>query len=119
MPNLFEVISKLFAASPPALALASATPSASSVTSALTPTSGSSGLSRLLGLTPTFHLRLLSLLNLGYKLRLRLPLFISAGFGLAHLFSSYVVELEVGLDESEDEEDDLDEREILEVEVQV
>ena len=101
MPNLLEVISKLFAASEPA----SAAPISAASTASSLATAPVSGLSRLIGLTPAFHLRLLSLLDLGYKLRLRLPLFISAGFGLAHLFSSYVVELEVGLDESEDEED--------------
>ena len=102
MPNLLEVISKLFAASEPASAAPISAASTASSSLAAAPVSG---LSRLIGLTPAFHLRLLSLLDLGYKLRLRLPLFISAGFGLAHLFSSYVVELEVGLDESEDEED--------------
>ena len=101
MPNLLEVISKLFAASEPA----SAAPISAASTASSLATAPVSSLSRLIGLTPAFHLRLLSLLDLGYKLRLRLPLFISAGFGLAHLFSSYVVELEVGLDESEDEED--------------
>ena len=101
MPNLLEVISKLFAASEPA----SAAPISAASTASSLAAAPVSGLSRLIGLTPAFHLRLLSLLDLGYKLRLRLPLFISAGFGLAHLFSSYVVELEVGLDESEDEED--------------
>lgn len=72
-------------------------------------------LSRCLGLSAHFHLRLLHLLDLGFKCRLRLPLFISAGFALGHLAANYVPRVEFNLqleeltdDEAEAGEDDLE-----------
>jgi len=72
-----------------------------------------SWLSKLLGIGPRFHGTLLRLLNLGYKCRIRLPLFISAGFVLCHIFSVYLPTVEINVEviddnnaEEEDEEED-------------
>jgi len=57
-----------------------------------------SHLSRLLGVGPRFQHTLLGLLHLGYKCRLRLPLFISAGFVLCHIFSVYLPTVEINVE---------------------
>ena len=68
----------------------------------------SSPLSRLLGLDAAFHRRLLGLLDLGYKCRLRLPLFISAGFVLCHLLSNFVPRVEINVQVVGDDENGQD-----------
>jgi hypothetical protein len=79
-----------------------------------TPSSASSGaaatwpISRLLGLDAAFRRRLLGLLDLGYKCRLRLPLFVSAGFLLCHLVSNFVPRVEINVQVVNDEDDDDD-----------
>jgi hypothetical protein len=82
--------------------------------SAATPSGHSGGLvskaaictlSRALGLTEAFHLRLLHLLDLGYKCRLRLPLFISAGFIVCHLVSNYVPRIEINVQVVEEQDE--------------
>jgi len=78
-----------------------------------------SWVSRVLGVGPRFQRTLLDLLNFGYKCRLRLPLFISAGFVLCHVFSVYLPTVEINVevieenrgaegtsDHEEDEDDD-------------
>ena len=68
----------------------------------------------MLGLNPRFHVTLVRLLELGYKCRVRLPLFISAGFFLCHLFSSYVPRVEINVqvvEEPDDEAEFIDEDE--------
>jgi len=66
-----------------------------------------SWLSRMLGIGPRFQGTLFQLLQLGYKCRIRLPLFISAGFFLCHIFSVYlpIVEINVEVVEEEEEEE--------------
>ena len=76
-----------------------------------------------LGLGPRFQHTLVGLLDLGYKCRIRLPLFISAGFVLCHIFSVYLPTVEInvevieenraGLEEDEEEEEDSEEEEEL------
>ena len=71
------------------------------------------------GLGPRFQHTLVGLLDLGYKCRIRLPLFISAGFVLCHIFSVYLPTVEInvevieenraGLEEDDEEEEDSDE----------
>merc|ERR1719278_413849 len=80
-----------------------------------------SWISRLLGVGPRFQGTLIHLLDLGYKCRIRLPLFISAGFVLCHIFSVYLPTVEInvevieenraGLEEDEEEEDSEEEEE--------
>lgn len=53
--------------------------------------------SRFFGLDDLFRTKLLYLLNLGYALRIRLPLFISAGFVVCHFLSNYVPQVVVPL----------------------
>ena len=77
------------------------------------------------GLGPRFQHTLVGLLDLGYKCRIRLPLFISAGFVLCHIFSVYLPTVEInvevieenraGLEEDteEEEEEESDEEEEL------
>jgi len=84
-----------------------------------------SWLSRMIGLGPRFQHTLVGLLDLGYKCRIRLPLFISAGFVLCHIFSVYLPTVEInvevieenraGLEEDteEEEEEESDEEEEL------
>jgi len=70
--------------------------------------------SRLLGVGPRFQGTLIQLLDLGYKCRIRLPLFISAGFVLCHIFSVYLPTVEINVEVIEDnhaEEDEEDEEE--------
>jgi len=69
-----------------------------------------SWLSRMLGVGPRFHGTLLHLLRLGYKCRIRLPLFISAGFFLCHVFSVYLPTVEINVEVIEDNraEDDVE-----------
>lgn len=83
-----------------------------------------SWLSRMIGLGPRFQHTLVGLLDLGYKCRIRLPLFISAGFVLCHIFSVYLPTVEInvevieenraGLEEDteEEEEEESDEEEL-------
>ena len=77
----------------------------------------------LSGLGPRFQHTLVGLLDLGYKCRIRLPLFISAGFVLCHIFSVYLPTVEINVevieenragleDEDEEEEDSEDEEEL-------
>jgi len=57
---------------------------------------------------------LVQLLDLGYKCRIRLPLFISAGFVLCHIFSVYLPTVEINVEVIEDnraEEEEEDEEE--------
>lgn len=72
-----------------------------------------STLSRMIGLGPRFHSSLVHLLELGYKCRVRMPLFIGASFVICHFFANYIprVDLqieEIGFDDEEEEEDDED-----------
>merc|ERR1719209_1053436 len=73
-----------------------------------------SWLSRMIGLGPRFQHTLVGLLDLGYKCRIRLPLFISAGFVLCHIFSVYLPTVEINVEVIEDnrvEEEEEDEEE--------
>jgi len=74
-----------------------------------------SWISRLLGVGPRFQGTLIHLLDLGYKCRIRLPLFISAGFVLCHIFSVYLPTVEINVEVIEDnrveEEEEEDEEE--------
>jgi hypothetical protein len=72
-----------------------------------------SWLSRMLGVGPRFQGTLLQLLRLGYKCRIRLPLFISAGFFLCHIFSVYLPTVEINVEVIEDnrQEEELEEEE--------
>jgi len=80
-----------------------------------------SWLSRMIGIGPRFQHTLVGLLDLGYKCRIRLPLFISAGFVLCHIFSVYLPTVEInvevieenraGLEESDEEEEEESEEE--------
>jgi len=75
-----------------------------------------SWLSRMIGIGPRFQHTLVGLLDLGYKCRIRLPLFISAGFVLCHIFSVYLPTVEInvevieenraGPEESDEEEEE-------------
>jgi len=62
---------------------------------------------------PRFQRTLIDLLDFGYKCRIRLPLFISAGFVLCHIFSVYLptVEINVEVIEENRPDDDIDEEE--------
>lgn len=61
-----------------------------------------SSISRFLGIGPRFQRTFLNLLNFGYKCRIRLPLFISAGFVLCHIFSVYLPTVEINVEVVED-----------------
>jgi len=65
-------------------------------------------ISGLLGLGGQFRTKFVRLLGLGYALRLKLPLFIFAGFAVSHLIINYIprviVEFEVEEEEVEDED---------------
>jgi len=63
-------------------------------------------ISRMIGIGPRFHNTLIGLLDLGYKCRIRLPLFISAGFVLCHFFSVYLPTVEINVEVIEDQQDD-------------
>lgn len=67
----------------------------------------STWISRMLGLGPRFQSSLLRLLNLGYKCRIRLPLVISAGFTLLHIFVNYVPRIEINVEPAEEEEEEV------------
>lgn len=77
-----------------------------------------SWLSRMIGVGPRFQRTLVDLLAFGYKCRIRLPLFISAGFVLCHIFSVYLPTVEINVEvieeprheepEEEDEEYSID-----------
>lgn len=60
--------------------------------------------SRFFGLDAIFKKKVLRLLDLGYALRFRLPLFVSAGFVLCHLFAHYVPRVEINVQVIEEEE---------------
>ena len=47
-------------------------------------------------------------MDLGYKCRFKLPLIISVGFALSHLFSYYVPRVEIIVEDEEVDDDDLD-----------
>lgn len=73
-----------------------------------------SWISRLLGVGPRFQGTLIQLLDLGYKCRIQLPLFIGAGFVLCHIFSVYLPVLEINvevIDDNRPEEEEEDEEE--------
>lgn len=72
----------------------------------------STWISRMLGLGPRFQSSLLRLLNLGYKCRIRLPLVISAGFTLLHIFVNYVPRIEINVEWIEDEQPAEEEEEV-------
>jgi len=61
-----------------------------------------SWVSRLIGFGPRFQRTFIDLLDFGYKCRIRLPLFISAGFVLCHVFSVYLPTVEINVDVIED-----------------
>jgi len=70
-----------------------------------------SWVSELVGLGPRFHSSLVSLLDLGYKCRVRMPLFIGAGFVICHLFANYIPQFDlhiVVVGDEEEEEEELD-----------
>jgi len=76
-----------------------------------------SWISRMLGIGPRFQHSLIGLLDLGYKCRIRLPLFISAGFVLCHIFSVYLPTVEINVEVIEDnpaeeQEEEFDEEEL-------
>jgi len=63
----------------------------------------------MIGLGPRFHTSLVHLLELGYKCRIRLPLFISAGLVLCNIFANFIPRIEINVEvvpEEEDEEED-------------
>lgn len=62
--------------------------------------------SKFLGLDQVFRTKVIRLLDLGYSLRIRLPLFVSAAFVLCHFISNYVPRVEINVQVIEDEEDD-------------
>lgn len=69
-------------------------------------------LSRLIGLGPRFHTSLVHLLELGYKCRVRMPLFIGASFVICHFFANYIPRVDLQIEEvgfDDDEEEDIDE----------
>jgi len=71
----------------------------------------------MLGIGPRFQHSLIGLLDLGYKCRIRLPLFISAGFVLCHIFSVYLPTVEINVEVIEDnpaeeQEEEYDEEEL-------
>lgn len=71
-----------------------------------------SAVSSLLGFGPRFHSSLVHLLELGYKCRVRMPLFIGAGFVICHLFANHIPQFDlhivvVGDDEEEGVEYDV------------
>lgn len=71
----------------------------------------------MLGIGPRFQHTLIGLLDLGYKCRIRLPLFISAGFALCHIFSVYLPTVEINVEviednQGEEHEEDYDEEEL-------
>jgi len=57
-----------------------------------------SWISRVIGFGPRFQRTFIDLLNFGYKCRIRLPLFISAGFVLCHIFSVYLPTVEINVE---------------------
>lgn len=69
--------------------------------------------SRFFGFDSVFRTKVIQLFDLGYALRLKLPLFVSAGFVLCHLFISYVPRVEILVqpvdDQGEDDDDGDDE----------
>lgn len=83
-----------------------------------------SWLSRMLGIGPRFQGTVLQLLQLGYKCRIRLPLFISAGFVLCHIFSFYLPNVDIRVEVIEEEEaeeadgDDFEEESDSDIELQ-
>jgi len=70
-----------------------------------------SRISGLLGLGGQFRTKFVRLLRLGYALRLKLPLFIFAGFAVSHLIINYIptVIVEFEVEDEEVEEDSQDE----------
>jgi len=77
-----------------------------------------SWMSRMLGIGPRFQTTLSQLLHLGYKCRIRLPLLVSAGFLLCHIFSVYVPVVEINVEVVEEEEEEVDaEEEIVEADI--
>jgi len=56
----------------------------------------------MIGVGPRFQRTLVDLLAFGYKCRIRLPLFISAGFVLCHIFSVYLPTVEINVEVIED-----------------
>jgi hypothetical protein len=64
-----------------------------------------SSISSAIGLNRVFHLRLLHLIDLGYKLRFRLPFFISSAFVACHLISNYVPRVEINVQVVEEDEE--------------
>lgn len=71
-----------------------------------------STLSRLIGLGPRFHTSLVHLLELGYKCRVRMPLFIGASFVICHFFANYIPRVDLQIEEvgfDDDEEEYIDE----------
>jgi hypothetical protein len=65
----------------------------------------------MIGIGPRFQNTVLGLLHLGYKCRIRLPLFISAGFVLCHIFSVYLPTVEINVEVIEDNRGGLEEPE--------
>lgn len=65
-------------------------------------------ISGLLGLGGHFQSKFVRLLGLGYALRVKLPLFIFAGFAFSHLVINYIprIVLELDFEEEEVEEED-------------
>lgn len=66
-------------------------------------------LSRLLGLDHLFRAKVIRLLDLGYALRVRLPLFVSCAFVLCHFISNYVPRVEINVQVIEEEDENQDE----------
>jgi len=64
-----------------------------------------SSVSRFLGLDRVFHLRLLHVLDLAYKLRFRLPLLISAAYATCQLIDIWVPIVDFQVEEAEDDDD--------------
>ena len=82
----------------------------STVASFLVPAPPVGRLSRLIGFSDSRRYVLLRLFDLAYSLRLRLPLLVSAGFFLCHLFSIYFPRIEINVEvvDEEDDEDDVE-----------
>ena len=114
-PSTASLLLTSFTISSPSDSLRWTPPNTSASFSVSAPPVG--GLSRLIGLSGCRRYILLRLFDLGYALRLRLPLLISAGFFLCHLFSIYFPRIEINVEVVEEEDDLDDEEEVEEVEI--
>ena len=71
-------------------------------------------ISRLLGFNESRRYILLSLFDLAYRCRLKLPILVSVGWFFCHYFSIYFPTIEIDVELEEEEEDDDEEVIVLE-----